>query len=95
MHFEDLIDAAVQLEYDEVNVENWKSIAHGSGLSVGVNPQILEQLMANARFVSLDCELVDLGLTDRIIEWGSRNYWLNQGTISNYRPAAIKEPDAG
>ncbi len=72
MHFEDLIDAAVQLEYDEVNVDNWKSIAQGSGLSVGVNPQILEQLMAHARFVSLDCELVDLGLTDRITDWGSR-----------------------
>ncbi len=70
--FEDLIDVAVQLEYDEVNVDNWKSIAQGSGLSVGVNPQILEQLMAHARFVSLDCELVDLGLTDRITDWGSR-----------------------
>ena len=72
MHFEDLIDVAVQLEYDEVNVDNWRSIAQGSGLSVGVNPQIFEQLMANARFVSLDCDLVDLGLTDRIIDWGSR-----------------------
>jgi hypothetical protein len=72
MHFEDLTDATVQLEYDEVNVDNWKSIAQGSGLSVGVNLQILEQLMANARFVSLDCELVDLGLTDRIIDWGCR-----------------------
>jgi len=72
MHFEDLIDATVQLEYNDVNVENWKSIAQGSGSSVGANPQILEQLMANARFVSFDCELVDLGLTDRIIDWGSR-----------------------
>ncbi len=72
MHFEDLIDATVQLEYNDVNVENWKSIAQGSGSSVGANLQILEQLMANARFVSFDCELVDLGLTDRIIDWGSR-----------------------
>jgi hypothetical protein len=72
MHFEDLIDATVQLEYNDVNVENWKSIAQGSGSSVGANLQILEELMANARFVSFDCELVDLGLTDRIIDWGSR-----------------------
>jgi len=72
MHFEDLIDATVQLEYNDVNVENWKSIAQGSESSVGANLQILEQLMASARFVSLDCELVDLGLTDRIIDWGSR-----------------------
>jgi hypothetical protein len=72
MHFEDLIDATVQLEYDEINVHNWKSIARGSGLSVAVGPQIFEQLMAGARFVSLDCELVDLGLTDRIVDWGSR-----------------------
>jgi hypothetical protein len=72
MHFEDLIDATVQLEYDEFNVDNWKSIARGSGLSVAVGPQIVEQLMAGARFVSLDCELVDLGLTDRIVDWGSR-----------------------
>jgi hypothetical protein len=72
MHLEDLIDAAVQLEYDDVNIDNWRSIAQGSGLSVSVSPQILEQLMVNARFVSLDCELVDLGLTDRIIDWGSR-----------------------
>ena len=72
MHFEDLIDATVQLEYNDVNVENWKSIAQGSGSSVGANFQILEQLMASARFVSFDCELVDLGLTDRIIDWGSR-----------------------
>ena len=71
MHFEDLIDATVQLEYNDVNVENWKSFAQGSGSSVGANLQILEQLMANARFVSFDCELVDLGLTDRIIDWGS------------------------
>jgi hypothetical protein len=72
MHFEDLIDATVQLEYDDVNVENWKSIVQGSGSSVGANLQILEELMASARFVSFDCELVDLGLTDRIIDWGSR-----------------------
>jgi len=72
MHFEDLIDATVQLEYNDVNVENWKSIAQGSESSVGANLQILEELMANARFVSFDCELVDLGLTDRIIDWGSR-----------------------
>ena len=72
MHFEDLIDATVQLEYNDVNVENWKSNAQGSGSSVGANFQILEQLMASARFVSFDCELVDLGLTDRIIDWGSR-----------------------
>jgi hypothetical protein len=72
MHFEDLIDATVRLEYNDVNVENWKSIAQGSGSSVGANLQILEELMANARFVSFDCELVDLGLTDRIIDWGSR-----------------------
>jgi hypothetical protein len=72
MHFEDLVDAAIQLEYDDVNVDHWKSFAQGSGLSVGVNLQILEQLMANARFVSLDCELVDLGFTDRIVDWGSR-----------------------
>jgi hypothetical protein len=72
MHFEDLVDATVQLEYDEVNVDNWKSITQGSGLSVAVGPQIFEQLMAGARFVSLDCEVVDLGLTDRIVDWGSR-----------------------
>jgi hypothetical protein len=72
MRFEDLIDATVRLEYDELNIDNWKSIAQGSGLSVGVSPQILEPLMAGARFVSLECELVDLGLTDRIIDWGSR-----------------------
>ena len=72
IHFEDLIDATVQLEYDEINVENWKSIAQGSGLSVAVGPQIFEQVMAGARFVYLDCELVDLGLTDRIVDWGSR-----------------------
>jgi hypothetical protein len=72
MHFEDLIDATVQLEYNDVNVENWKSIVQGSGSSVGANLQILEELMASARFVSFDCELVDLGLTDRIIDWGSR-----------------------
>jgi hypothetical protein len=72
MHFQDLIDATVQLEYDDVNVENWKSIVQGSGSSVGANLQILEELMASARFVSFDCELVDLGLTDRIIDWGSR-----------------------
>jgi hypothetical protein len=72
MHFEDLIDATVQLEYNDVNVENWKSIAQGSGSSVGANLQMLEELMASARFVSFDCELVDLGLTDRIIDWGSR-----------------------
>ncbi len=72
MHFEGLIDATVQLEYNDVNVENWKSIAQGNGSPVGVNFQILEQFMASARFVSFDCELVDLGLTDRIIDWGSR-----------------------
>jgi hypothetical protein len=72
MHFEDLLDATVQLEYDDVNVDNWKSIVQGSGSSVGANLQILEELMASARFVSFDCELVDLGLTDRIIDWGSR-----------------------
>ncbi len=64
MHFEGLIDATVQLEYNDVNVENWKSIAQGNGSPVGVNFQILEQFMASARFVSFDCELVDLGLTD-------------------------------
>jgi hypothetical protein len=72
IHFEDLVEATVQLEYNGVNVDNWKNIAQGSGLSVGVRPQILEQLLANASFVSLDSELVDLGLTDRIIDWGSR-----------------------
>lgn len=72
IHVDDLIDATVQLEYNDVNVDNWKNSAQGSGLSVGVRPQILEQLLSNASFVSLDSELVDLGLTDRIIDWGSR-----------------------
>jgi hypothetical protein len=72
MHFEDLIDVAIQLEYDDVNVDNWKGTAQGNGLSEGVNPKMLKQLMAGAQFVSFDCELVDLGLTDRIVDWGSR-----------------------
>jgi hypothetical protein len=71
MHFEDLIDVAIQLEYKDVNVDNWKRIARGNWLSEAVNPKILEQLMADAQFVSFDCEVVDLGLTDRIIDWGS------------------------
>ncbi|HZC35535.1 MAG TPA: hypothetical protein VE242_07975 [Chthoniobacterales bacterium] len=72
IHLDDLIDANIQLEYHDVNVDKWKSLAQGSGLAVGVGPQILEQLMAGASFVSLDSELVDLGLTDRIVDWGSR-----------------------
>ena len=72
MHFADLIDVAIQLEYNDVNVDNWKRIAQGHELSEALNLQKLEQLMAEARFVSFDCEVVDLGLTDRIIDWGSR-----------------------
>ncbi len=72
IHVEDLVDANVQLQYNDVNVDNWKDIAQGSGLSVGVKPQILDQLLTGASFVSLDSELVDLGLTDRIVDWGSR-----------------------
>jgi hypothetical protein len=95
MHFEDLIDAAVELEYDDVNADNWKSITRGNGLSVGVSAQILEQLMLNARFVSLDCELVDLGLTDRIIDWGSRvtGSTKEQFRITSQRQLRSRMPD--
>jgi hypothetical protein len=72
IQIEDLIDATVQLEYDDVNVDNWKHIAQGNGLSVGAQAQLLEQVLTKASFVSLDSELVDLGLTDRIVDWGSR-----------------------
>jgi hypothetical protein len=45
MHFEDLIDVALQLQYNQVNVDNWKRMAQGEGLSEALNLQILEQLM--------------------------------------------------
>jgi hypothetical protein len=47
MHFEDLVDATIQLQYNDVNVDNWKSLAQGSGAPAGVNLQILERLMAD------------------------------------------------
>jgi hypothetical protein len=72
MHFEDLIDVIIQLEYNEVNVDNWKRMLQGDRSSKAVNLEIFGQLMANAQFVSFDCEVADLGLTDRIVDWGSR-----------------------
>jgi hypothetical protein len=72
IHIEDLADATVQLEYNDVNVDNWKHIAQGNGLSVAVQAQLLEEVLTKASFVSLDSEVVDLGLTDRIVDWGSR-----------------------
>jgi hypothetical protein len=88
IHLEDLVDANVQLEYYDVNVDKWKSLAQGSGLSVGVGPQIFEQLMGGASFVSLDSELVDLGLTDRIIDWGSR---ITGSTKEQFRATAQQQ----
>ena len=88
MHFEDLIDVAVQLDYNGVNVDNWKHIAQGNELSAAFNLQILEQLMANAQFVSFDCDLVDLGLTDRIVDWGSR---VTRSTKDEFRITAQQQ----
>jgi hypothetical protein len=88
MHFEDLIDVAIQLEYNDVNVEKWKHIAQGNELSAAVNLQELEQLMADARFVSFDCEVVDLGLTDRIVDWGSR---VTRSTKEQFRVTAQQQ----
>jgi hypothetical protein len=72
IHFEDLVDANIQLEYNDVNVANWKNIAQGGGSSIGVSARILDQILTSASFVSLDSEVVDLGITDRIVDWGSR-----------------------
>ena len=88
MHFEDLVDFAVQLQYNQVNVDNWKRIARGDRLSGTLNLQILEQLMASAQFVSLDCDMVDLGLTDRIVDWGSR---VTRSTKEEFRITAQEQ----
>ncbi len=72
IHFEDLVDANIQLEYNDVNVDNWKNIAQGGGSSIGLSARILDQILTSASFVSLDSEVVDLGITDRIVDWGSR-----------------------
>jgi hypothetical protein len=88
MHFEDLIDVAVQLQYNQVNVDNWKHMAQGDGLSQALNLQILEQLMANAEFVSFDCDVVDLGLTDRVVDWGSR---VTRSTKEQFRITAQQQ----
>jgi hypothetical protein len=88
MHFEDLIDVAIQLQYNQVNIDNWKRMAQGGGLSEALSLQILEQLMANAQFVSFDCDLVDLGLTDRIIDWGSR---VTRSTKEQFRITAQQQ----
>jgi hypothetical protein len=88
MHLEDLIDVAVQLQYNQVNVDNWKRMAQGDGLSQALNLQILEQLLANAQFVSFDCDVVDLGLTDRIVDWGSR---VTRSTKEQFRITAQQQ----
>jgi hypothetical protein len=72
MHLDQLIDASVTLEIDELNVDIWKNLDQGRESTPGTESQILEQTLAQATFVSLDAELVDLGLTDRIVNWGSR-----------------------
>jgi hypothetical protein len=72
VHLDDLIDASVRLEYNEVNVESWKKFGQGNAATAEIELQMLEQVLAQAGFVSLDGELVDLGLTDRIVSWGSR-----------------------
>jgi hypothetical protein len=72
MHLDDLIDASVRLEYNEVNVESWKSFGKGNAPTAEIELQMLEQVLAQASFVSLDGQLIDLGLTDRIVSWGSR-----------------------
>jgi hypothetical protein len=88
MHFEDLLDVVVQLQYNQVNVDSWKRMAKADGLSEALNLQILQQLMADALFVSFDCDVVDLGLTDRIIDWGSR---VTRSTKEQFRITAQQQ----
>jgi hypothetical protein len=60
------------LEFDELNVDAWKNLDQGKELTAGTVSQLFEQMLAQASFVSLDAEVLDLGLTDRIVNWGSR-----------------------
>jgi hypothetical protein len=86
IHFDDLIDATLQLECDDVDVVNWKNAAQGSGLSAGVRP--IDQLLVKANIVSFDSELVDLGLTDKIIDWGAR---FSRSTKEQFRITAQQQ----
>jgi len=88
IHIANLIDATLKLDCNDVDVEHWKNAAQGTGLSIGVRPQTLDQLLAKANLVSLDSELIDLGLTDKIIDWGAR---FSRSTKEQFRVTALQQ----